>query len=387
MSGFFEFLRGDKNILFIEEVENLKISIWMKRKAVNSGQYFLRIRLLALNLLTAFAIVSCQAPANQPSNNAGTTVVSDPNGCHTIQHEMGESEICGQPQRIVVLGPYVLDPLLVLNVQPVGYADHIAFYQGDYTDPSQQIPYLGDRVSQPLANVGLAHTPSIEAIIKVQPDLILGTDVMSSSHYEMLSNIAPTLLLDYYDTAGSLRAIAQAVNRTEQAEQQLTQTQQQIAAAREAFAPLVTSHPQVALLSSSELQDIRLVDADGLCRSLIEVLGFQLVFPPGMSNNDFNPSQPISLETLPQLNDADLVILLGHNFSDLNQLDDMDSFEDHQLSKLKQEWEENAIAQSLDASKAGQVYFIPTYLCSGLPGPIGTELYLEELKEQLLAPN
>ena len=47
---------------------------------------------------------------------------------------MGATEICGQLQRIVVLGPYVLEPLLALNVQLVGYADHIAFHQGDYTD-------------------------------------------------------------------------------------------------------------------------------------------------------------------------------------------------------------------------------------------------------------
>ncbi|MGP1387546.1 MAG: hypothetical protein ACTS2F_28560 [Thainema sp.] len=29
----------------------------------------------------------------------------------------------------------------------------------------------------------------------------------------------------------------------------------------------------------------------------------------------------------------------------------------------------------------------PAYLCLGLPGPIGTELYLEELQEQLLPEN
>ncbi|MGP1386521.1 MAG: hypothetical protein ACTS2F_23375 [Thainema sp.] len=46
-----------------------------------------------------------------------------------------------------------------------------------------------------------------------------------------------------------------------------------------------------------------------------------------------------------------------------------------------------AIAQFLDASQAGRVYFIPAYFCRGLPGAIGTELYLEELKEQSLAPN
>jgi iron complex transport system substrate-binding protein len=45
------------------------------------------------------------------------------------------------------------------------------------------------------------------------------------------------------------------------------------------------------------------------------------------------------------------------------------------------------IAQSLDASQAGQVYFVQGYLCATLPGPIGTELYLEELQEQLFSSN
>ena len=65
----------------------------------------------------------------------------------------------------------------------------------------------------------------------------------------------------------------------------------------------------------------------------------------------------------------------------------MDRFENQQLSKLKQDWEKNAIAQSLDASKTGRVYFSPIYLCCGLPGSIGAELYLEELKRQLLSSN
>ena len=53
---------------------------------------------------------------------------------------------------------------------------------------------------------------------------------------------------------------------------------------------------------------------------------------------------------------------------------------------MKQAWAKNAIAQSLDASKSDRVYFIPAYLCLGLPGTIGTELYLEELERQLLPP-
>jgi iron complex transport system substrate-binding protein len=57
----------------------------------------------------------------------------------------------------------------------------------------------------------------------------------------------------------------------------------------------------------------------------------------------------------------------------------------NQLTKLQQTWKSNPIARSLKASKAGKVYFIiPSYLCLALPGPIGTNLYLEALKKQLL---
>ncbi|MEM9485642.1 MAG: iron-siderophore ABC transporter substrate-binding protein, partial [Cyanobacteria bacterium P01_F01_bin.116] len=361
------------------------ISITMRTEGSKRVRRSLKIRLIAFNLLTAFAIAACQPPTTQPSNETISTAAANPADCRTIQHAMGVTEVCGQPQRIVVLGPFFLEPLLALDIQPIGYGDHAVFHQGDYTDPSQQIPYLGNRITQPLANVGSVYAPSTEAILKLQPDLILG---FKGNDYETLSRIAPTVLLeDRFDAEQNLRTIAQAVNGTEQAEQLLMQTQQQVTAARETFAALAATHSQVALLSSSELRDIRLANPNEPCGALIKALGFQFVFPPGVNKDEVSTYTPISLETLPQLNEADLVILLGHNFSDLEQLDSIERFEAQQLSKLKQAWEENAIAQSLDASQAGRVYFIPIYLCRGLPGAIGTELYLEELKEQLLAPN
>ena len=344
-----------------------------------------QVKPLVLGLLTAFTIAACHSQISQSSDGTIFTVSSNPDSCRTIEHGVGETKICGQPQRIVVLGPFYLELLLALDMQPTGYGDHAAFHQGDYTNPGQQIPYLGDRITQPIANVGSAYTPSVEAIVKNQPDLIIGVE---GNDYETLAKIAPTLLLtDRHDTEHNLITIAQAVDRTEQAEQLLSQTQQQIAAARESFASLVATHPRVALLSSSELQDIRLANSSAPCSLLIEALGFQLVLPPGSINDNASDYMSISLETLPQLNEANTVILLGHNFKDLDQLQSMERFEELQVSNVKQAWEKNAIAQFLDASKAGRVYFIPVYLCRGLPGPIGTELYLEELKEQLLAPN
>ncbi|MGL5836031.1 MAG: ABC transporter substrate-binding protein [Waterburya sp.] len=342
----------------------------------------LSIQLLVVAMMVGLTVVSCQSPVQDNYKNT-TSKLED---CRTIEHQMGETEVCGQPQRIVVFGPWLLESLLTLDVQPVGYAAHIEFFQEDYNDPAKQIPYLGDRITQPLANVGSIFSPSVEAILKVKPDLIIGTEY-NGDVYDTLSQIAPTLMVEdgFDDPEQSLRTIAQAVDGVEQVEQLLTQTQQQISAARLAFAPLVATHPRVALISASELQNIQIENSSDTCGSLVKELGFQLVLPPGMNNDDADLSIPTSIETLPQINDTDLILLLGYNFNNnFKELDSMDGFEDYQLSNIKQAWSENAIAQSLDASKAERVYFAQGYICTSLPGAIGTKLYLEELKKQLL---
>ena len=334
------------------------------------------IRFLVLSVFLGIAIASCQ---NQTSNPENST--SNQTDCRTIEHEAGETEVCGEPQRIVVLGPYVLEPLLALEVQPVAYGDHVAFHQGDFDRPNEQIPYLGSRITQPIANLGIAYEPSIEAIAQAQPDLVLGLEA-NAQHYDTLSQISPTILLKYGETENNLKAIATAVNRTQQAEQLLAETEQKIAAAREAFAPVVAENPNILLITSSQLKEILPLDSHTSCTSLPEQLGFKQVPIPGVENPKPNtPPPPISIETLPQLN-ADSIIVFGYDFEGKK----LNNFERNQLSKIKQAWKNNAIAQSMDASKAGRVYFIPTYLCAGLPGAIGTELYLKELEQQLLPP-
>ena len=335
-------------------------------------------RFFILLIILGGAIASCQSQAkNSEKYTANQT------DCRTIEHEAGETEVCGEPQRVVVLGPYVLEPLLALGVQPVAYGDHVAFHQGEYDKPDEQIPYLGSRINQPIANVGIAGEPSMEAIAQAQPDLIIGVEA-NVQQYDILSQIAPTILLKYGETENNFKAIATALNRTQQAEQLLAETEQRIASAREAFGPVVTENPDILLITSSQLKEIAPLDSHTGCTSLPEQLGFKLVPIPGMETPKPNTSPPpISIETLPKLNNADSIIVFGYDFGDGKKLN---NFDRNQLSKIKQAWADNAIAQSMDASKAGRVYFIPTYLCAGLPGAIGTELYLEELEQQLLSP-
>ncbi|MEO0375287.1 MAG: iron-siderophore ABC transporter substrate-binding protein [Cyanobacteria bacterium P01_A01_bin.17] len=353
--------------------------------------YFQRYLKLTIGAVFAIPLVSlanaaCQVNPNEISVGPAPTDSANQADCRTIQHEAGETEICGQPQRIVVLGPFVLEPLLALGIQPSAYAAHTDWHQGDYDNPSQQIPYLGEYVTHPLMNVGSAPQPSIEVLLQMQPDLILGTNFNNADEYEMLAQIAPTVLLQWDDAETNVRTIAQAVSSPEKAEQVLSARAQQVADAQSRFAAFVADYPNILLFSTnSELQHFSMGNsAHGLCSSLLIDLGFNLVSIPGLRDNQPGAAVPISLETLTQADDTDAIIVIGVRE---DQPSEKEEHRDHQLTELKRAWEENAIAQSLDASKAGRVYFIPAYMCLGLPGPIGTELYLEELKATLLPPN
>jgi len=339
------------------------------------------VKLLALAVFAGVAIAACNDTTENLASQSETSA-----NCRIIQHLQGETQVCGQPQRIVVLGSSVLESLLALGIQPAGFADYTAWHRGNYDNPSQQIPYLGSQITTEPINLGMASAPSIEAIVSIQPDLILGTG-SNANQYEKLSAIAPTLLLSRNDDdiETSLRAIAQALDRNEQAEQLITDRNQQVAMAREVFAPVVAAHPKMLLLGAIQWQELYLGDSNyGLCSSLLEELEFQLVTPPGLDDAVPDAPIPISHETLSQLNHADSVIVFTGNLDPFNS---QNNFEDHQVKHIKQAWEKDAIAQSLDASKAGRVYFIPGYLCRGLPGPIGTELYLNKLRQQLLSPS
>jgi iron complex transport system substrate-binding protein len=354
--------------------------------------YFYKLVVVIVSILT---IAACAGNFDSPKGtlhdqSIGSSVATaNRANCQQIEHTAGTTQVCVRPQRIVVLGPYLLEPLLALGVQPVAFGDYAALHRGEYTKPSQQIPYLGARIARPVANVGMAGTPSIEAIVKAKPDLILGLDITNTQHYQTLSKIAPTLILKWGDPDRNLQTIAQAVNRTERAADLLREMKQQIATARQAFAPLVATAPKLLMLissESSELSEVGLVTKiHDRCSSLPQDLGFQLVYPQQFGQVQLETFAPISLETFPELDAADAIVLLGHNFRNVSERALADGFEEYQLTKVQQAWTSNPIARSLKASKAGKVYFMPSYLCLGLPGPIGTQLYLEEFKKQLLS--
>ena len=286
---------------------------------------------------------------------------------------------------MVTLGPNLLELLLALDIQPVGHAEYFPFPIDVFDQPAQQIPYLGERLTGQPRNVGTAHDPALEVIAELKPDLILGDTLKNQDEYALLSQIAPTLLLTYdepqKDWSADLQTVAQALNLSDRAEAVISKFQQRQMGLRQEIAKKVVQTPKVLLLLGQRLdQEIRIETRHSACGGLLEELGFEVIVPTTLKESS-EESHAISLEALPQL-DADLIIIEGFN-SDINA-NAKDPIEG-QLQVLKQQWQTNEIAQSLPASQNGQVYFTTVYLCHALLGPIGTEIFLEQLQQQLNA--
>lgn len=314
--------------------------------------------------------------------------ISSATNCQTLQHDQGKTKVCGQPQKIVALGPNMLEILLALGVQPVGYADYFPLPFSKFDRPSQQIPFLGERVTNQPVNLGSADDPSLETVAQFQPDLILGDIYSNQDEYDLLSQIAPTLLFTYAvddEWQEQIRVIAKAIRKSEQAEQVIAKHSERIAQAQKALQPVVSRYPRVLLLGSERLGKGIQIDPynhDSYCSALMADLGFQIVFPPNSEGKEAQGGN-VSLELLPQLA-ADLIFVEAYNtdFSNLGQ-----DVVDNQIASVKQQWNKNAIAQSLPASKSDRVYFTSAYLCRALPGPIGAKIFLDQLQQQLSPGN
>ncbi|GAB4372130.1 MAG: iron-siderophore ABC transporter substrate-binding protein [Elainellaceae cyanobacterium] len=327
--------------------------------------------------LSLILVTACQSSISEHSL-ARRESPAQSNPCRIVTHEMGETEICEQPERVAALSPHILDSMLALGVQPVAYAEVTALNLEKFDNPSQQIPYLGNRVTTRPVNVGDRKNPSLEKLALVQPDLILGEAWTSENQYQLLNQIAPTLL--FTDIRGNEQAwihdiqpIARALDREQEAKQLLATHAQQLADVRSQLAPVVAAYPNVLLLSVNTLMNDVAIAADSTAGRLLEAIGFHLVFPEPIAEDETRWLQT-SLEVLPTLN-ADIVIVIAWDSSDPYNPKD----------QLKAKWNATPVLQNLSAAKADRLFFVNYQLWGSVTrGPITDELILTKLPTMLL---
>lgn len=162
--------------------------------------------------LTIFFLTACSSFLSQtPPPSPPTT--SD---CRVIQHAIGETCVPLNPQRVVVLNQGLLANAIALGVQPIGSVRKA-------TASGLEFPiYLKGKVDDSLESVGTQEQPSLEKIVQLKPDLILGFNF--GINYDKLSQIAPTVVIEWKDTAHwkeHFKISAQAMGKAEEAKQLL----------------------------------------------------------------------------------------------------------------------------------------------------------------------
>jgi iron complex transport system substrate-binding protein len=177
-----------------------------------------------------------EAPAEE-SVSAGTAAFPV-----TIEHKFGSTTIESEPQRVVALGFTDGDPVLALGVTPIA----VRYYFGDAEDPI--FPWADAAAGD--AEIATLNIPfgemNFESIVEMDPDLILAVSGgLTQAEYDLLSQIAPTLpQTDEYVDFGvpwqaQTRLIAQALGKSERAEELIAETEALIAAA-------AAAHPEFA---------------------------------------------------------------------------------------------------------------------------------------------
>ncbi|MDY7103302.1 MAG: iron-siderophore ABC transporter substrate-binding protein [Actinomycetota bacterium] len=137
----------------------------------------------------------------------------------TVEHALGTAEVAAEPSRVVALDMSLVDAALTLELPLVGYTT--------YDDPNGSLPdYFGDAIDAHAADatwVGDLLSPNLEAIVELEPDLILTAAVRHETIYDELAAIAPTIATE---SAGggwkdNIRLTAEATGREDLAAEKI----------------------------------------------------------------------------------------------------------------------------------------------------------------------
>ncbi|MEG3880949.1 ABC transporter substrate-binding protein [Microcoleus sp. herbarium7] len=311
---------------------------------------------LILSVLFLLVITNCQSCVGQYSEELleQSTTSSD---CRIVQHTLGKTCIPVKPRRIVALDPYfILDPLLSLGIKPVGTS----------IDNLQGKDYWGALSSEDVAGierVGQTPQPSLERILMLKPDLILGTNGYGTQYYNQLSAIAPTILRDFRTEVEPsfkehFRFIAQVVGQQEKAEEVLSQYQKRVEELHKAIGSQM-SGIQVSVIHSAE----GIFNQPG-----IKALFFQIMNDTGINIKSIFMDKPewstLSIEVINQY-DADVVFILG----------------DYGIPRTY--LIENSLITSLKAFQNGRFYIVDLAAWMGY-GPSAWNRILDDLSKYLL---
>ncbi|WP_102027583.1 ABC transporter substrate-binding protein [Salirhabdus sp. Marseille-P4669] len=236
--------------------------------------------LLSFTLLLVF-VAACGDSKDDSTNDSQTAEneksETENNNAITIEDVYGEQTIEGTPKRVVVLEWVYAEDLLALGVQPVGMAD-IEGYKAWVN--------IDAELSEEVEDVGTRQEPNLEAISRLNPDLIITASFRHDAIMDDLNSIAPTLAFNPYPEEGkgnqyeemidTFTKIAKVMDKEDKAEEVLAQMETAFADSSSEIADAGLENIPFVLTqaySSQNTPTIRLFTDNGMATIIMEKLG------------------------------------------------------------------------------------------------------------------
>jgi iron complex transport system substrate-binding protein len=272
-------------------------------------------------------------------------------------------EIPARPGRVVTLDDRTLEAALAVEAPVVGAV-------GRYRE--QPVPPAFDELAEDVQVVGVQ--PNLEAIARLEPDLILGQGYAVEEVEDQLRRIAPVVVLEYWEDDSytttqweeHFRRVADALGRKERAAKELARLERAVEKFREDF----PGDPADVALSVVQMQPEEWLyfTQVSFCGEMVEILGFSRPESQRASDTD---RVYLSYEELP-LADGDAIILTA------------EALEEGVPEKVE-EVTESPLWQSLDAVEEGDVYQMDGFLwltAGSVPGGLAI---IEDLREAFIS--
>lgn len=276
----------------------------------------------------------------------------------TFKDMKGEHTLTEKPKVIAVLDVKFADQLIALGEKPAGSV--IAGTKDEFPE------YLSAQMDG-VKFLGTRDEPNLEAIVALNPDLILMTDFQEEA-YESVSKIAPTIVLDFYeDWRDTLATMGTITGKQAEAEAVKKSYEDKIAGLREQLSAKLGDET-VALIRPRP-EGIRVHGPEHRTGSILyEDLGLNA--PAFVQAIKDDTSVEISMETVADIG-ADHYFLLS---------DDLFAKEAEALAS-------SAVWKSVEAVKNNRAYEVNSTLWIAYYGPLAINIIVDQAAEALLGAN
>jgi iron complex transport system substrate-binding protein len=301
--------------------------------------------LALLTLCLTIVLAACGGSEETSDSNESTEAET-----RTVEHAMGTAEVPVEPKRVVVLTNEGTEALIALGVKQVGA---VKSWNGD-----PWYPHIESEMTD-VTEVGTESEVNLEAIAKLEPDLIIGTKLRQENIYDKLNAIAPTVMSETLkgDWQENFALYANALNLEDKGNDVLADYEQHVEDTKAELGDAVNKELSVVRFLPGAS---RIYFTDSFSGVILGDVGIKR--PASQDRTEF--AEEITMERIPEM-DGDHIVYFTYGGAD--------------GSKTAEEWQSNQLWKDLDAVKAGEVTEVSDDTWNTSGGVLSANEVLDEL--------